>query len=109
MYNDLGFTVGKRCIILIECQSRWSSNIAIRGMMYLAQTYEQYLKRTAQNYYGEKAVVLPRPELYMLYTGDEKHAETEISLADVHWDGDSSVMDVKVKELYEDQSGSILS
>ncbi len=109
MYNDLGFTVGDRSIFLVEAQSSWSANIAIRCLMYLAQTYEQYLKKTRQNYYAERPVRLPKPEVFMLYTGDRHHDESFISLADTHWEGDRSVLDLKVKVLYEDNSNSILS
>ena len=109
MYNDLGFTVGNRMIILVEDQSSWSENIAIRSMMYLAQTFEQYLKKTKQNYYGQRAVKLPKPELYMLYIGDKPCTKKEISLADVHWDGDSSVLDVRVKVIYGEGTNTILS
>ncbi len=109
MYNDLGFTVGNRLVILVEDQSSWSENIAIRSMMYLAQTFEQYLKKTKQNYYGERAVRLPQPELYMLYVGDKAYTEREISLADVHWGGDRSVLDLRVRVIYGDGSGTILA
>ena len=109
MYNDLGFTVGNRMIILVEDQSSWSENIAIRSMMYLAQTFEQYLKKTKQNYYGQRAVKLPKPELYMLYVGDKPYTKKEISLADVHWNGDSSVLDVRVKVIYGEGTNTILS
>ena len=109
MYNDLGFMVGDRCILLLEAQSSWAPNIAVRSLMYLAESFHQYLLKTSQNYYSGKAVQLPKPELYVLYTGDTRHNEKEISLADVHWGGDSSALDVRVKVLRKDDPQSILT
>lgn len=47
-YNDLGFSVRGRLIVLVESQSTWSVNIIIRAFLYLAQTYQDYFKRTGQ-------------------------------------------------------------
>lgn len=71
-YNDLGFSVGNRLMILVESQSTWTYNIIIRALMYLVQTYHDYFKRTNQNLYSSKKVNMPKPELYMIYTGDRK-------------------------------------
>lgn len=35
IYNDLGFAVGNKLIIMVECQSTWTMNIIIRVLMYL--------------------------------------------------------------------------
>ena len=45
----------------------------------------------------------------MLYTGDAKHTEEELSLADVYWNGDNSTLDLKVKVLYGDDQHTLLS
>ena len=60
-YNDLGFSVGGRLIILIESQSTWTLNIIIRALMYLIQTYHDFFKRTKQNLYGSKKQWKPVP------------------------------------------------
>lgn len=39
-YNDLGFQIEDRLVILIEAQSTWTVNIIVRGLMYLVQTYQ---------------------------------------------------------------------
>ncbi len=41
-YNDLGFSVGNRLMVLVESQSTWTLNIIIRALMYLIQTYHDY-------------------------------------------------------------------
>ena len=42
-YNDLGFSVCGRLVILVESQSTWTLNIIIRALMYLIQTYHDFL------------------------------------------------------------------
>ena len=56
-------------IILMEAQSRFSPNLAIRILLYLAETYDRYAKAHELNLYSTKAVKIPRPELYGVYTG----------------------------------------
>ena len=68
-YNDLGFSVGNRLMVLAESQATWTVNIIIRALMYLIQTYHEYFKRTDQNLYGSKKVNLTKPERYVIYTG----------------------------------------
>ena len=80
-YNDLGFSVGNRLMVLVESQSTWTFNIIIRALMYLIQTYHDYFKRTNQNLYGSKKVNMPKPELYVIYTGDRKNISDTISLS----------------------------
>ena len=80
-YNDLGFSVGSRLMVLVESQSTWTLNIIIRALMYLIQTYHEYFKRTNQNLYGSKKVNMPKPELYLIYTGDRKNVPESISLS----------------------------
>ena len=41
IYNDLGFTVLDRTMVLMEAQSTWSWNIAVRAMMYLGKTFQE--------------------------------------------------------------------
>ena len=37
-YNDLGFRVGRRLMILAEAQASWTVNIVVRSLLYLAQS-----------------------------------------------------------------------
>ena len=72
MYNDLGFQIGNRLVVLVEAQSTWTPNILIRSLMYLAQTWQEYIESTGQNVYASRKIELPEPELYVIYTGDRK-------------------------------------
>ncbi len=66
LYNDLGFIVNNKLMILIEAQSTWTMNILVRVLLYLAQSYHEYFQRTSQNYYKSKKVKMPKPELYVI-------------------------------------------
>ena len=41
--NDLGFQVRDKLILLVEAQSKFSVNIALRMLLYLAATYKEYV------------------------------------------------------------------
>lgn len=97
-YNDLGFSVGNRLMVLVECQSTWIANIIIRALMYLMQTYHDYFKRTNQNLYGSKKVNMSKPELYMIYTGDRKTVPNAISLSNEFFNGETVAIDAKIRE-----------
>lgn len=101
LYNDLGFMVGNRLLILTEAQSTWSVNIIIRVLLYLAQTYRDYLARTKQLLYSSRKVKIPEPELYVIYTGDRKERSAEISLSREFYGGKECAVDVKIKMIYD--------
>lgn len=107
-YNDLGFSVGNRLMVLVESQSTWTTNIIIRALMYLIQTYHDYFKRTNQNLYGSKKVMIPKPELYMIYTGDRKNIPDSISLSNEFFYGDRISIDAEVKALYQENEKDII-
>ena len=98
IYNDLGFTFRNKWVYLVEAQSSWSPNIAVRQMMYLADTFQEHIYKPLQNMYGTRPISLPEPELYVLYSGEEKVAD-ELSLAQVHWGHENAFVSVKVKVL----------
>ncbi len=107
-YNDLGFSVGDRLMILVESQSTWTLNIIIRALMYLIQTYHDYFKRTNQNLYGSKKVTLPKPELYVIFTGDKKNIPDTISLKQDFFNGANVAIDAEIKVLYQENENNII-
>ncbi len=107
-YNDLGFSISNRLLVLVESQSTWTFNIIIRALMYLIQTYHDYFKRTNQNLYGSKKVNIPKPELYMIYTGDRKSIPDIISLSKEFFGGANTAIDAKIKVLYQEDEKNII-
>lgn len=109
IYNDVGFIVGEKLLILTEAQSSWTENIAVRILIYLMVTYQDYIKKTKQNVYKSKKIKLPRPEMYMVYTGSWKERPEYISLAEEFFGGQSVFLDSQVKVLYGSDEGDIIS
>lgn len=108
-YNDVGFQIGEKLIILVEQQSSWSINIVVRCLLYLAQTYQEYFESTKQNVYGSKKLELPRPELYVIFTGNRKTRPELLYLSKEFFGGDDSVLDVKDKMIYDGKEGDIIN
>ncbi len=109
VYNDVGFMVGEKLLILTEAQATWTENIAVRILIYLMVTYQDYIKKTKQNVYKSKKIRLPKPEMYVIYTGDRKERPEYISLAEEFFDGQNIFLDAKIKVLYGSDKDDIIS
>lgn len=75
LYNDLGFLVKDRYVLLVEAQSTWNVNIALRMLFYLTETFRRYINDTEQSELDDKLVKLPNPELYVIYSGSGKKSD----------------------------------
>ena len=110
-YNDLGFIIGNRLLILVEAQSTWTENILIRFLSYLGSTYHRYIKRNEMDVYGAKKLELPEPELYVIYHGERGNKPEEIYLSTEFYGRErpgSAFIELKAKVLYGDDSGDII-
>ena len=81
-YNDLGFTVKNKVIILAEAQSTFNPNMGLRLLIYIAQSYHDYISEHKFNIFSEKLIRLPSPEFIVIYSGNKKTDITEIRLSD---------------------------
>lgn len=106
IYNDLGFTVGSRLIVLVEAQSVWNANILPRSLLYLAHTYQRLISKNDWNLFARAKVPLPEPELYVVYTGEENVRGGPHSLADEFFGGSRKFLDVNVHVLREGSPGA---
>ena len=101
IYNDLGFIVNEngraKLVMLVEAQSAWNPNMTLRMLLYLAETYRRYVKDSQQSEHSNSRVKLPKPELYVVYSGN-RNVPDEISFKDDFFDGDSPV-DLRIKIL----------
>ena len=110
LYNDLGIMVGNnRLLLLLEAQSSWTVNILIRILLYLAQSYHEYFERTSQSLYKSKKVKMPKPELYVIYTGNKGRKPDTISLSQEFFDGADIDIEVKAKVIYEKDTEDIIN
>lgn len=108
-YNDLGFIVDNKLMILIEAQSTWTINILVRALLYLAQSYHEYFQHTRQNYYKSKKVKMPKPELYVVFTGNKGKKPDKISLSKEFFEGADIDIEVKAKVIYESDQDNIIN
>lgn len=106
MTNDLGFQVRNKLILLVEAQSKFSINIALRMLLYLAATYKEYVEEQKLDLYGSKPVSIPRPELYMVYTGAPRQLPEILRLSDMY-DGPGGA-EIEIKVLKDTGAGNIV-
>ena len=99
LYNDLGFLVKDKYVILVEAQSTWNKNIALRLLFYLIETLRRYINETGQSELDEPRVKLPTPELYVIYSGEGKKPDV-ISLSEDFFGGNPDI-ELKVHVLSE--------
>ncbi len=110
LYNDLGIMAGNnKLLLLLEAQSSWTMNILIRILLYLAQSYHEYFERTSQSLYKSKKVKMPKPELYIIYTGSKGRKPDTISLSKEFFDGEDIDIEVKAKVIYESNKDNIIN
>lgn len=101
IYNDLGFVKGDKLMVLMEAQSTWTVNIIIRALEYLVNSYRRYFSESEQDLYKSKKVTLPKPELYVIYTGNRKKKPEEIKLSEEFFQGEQAAVEVTVKMIYD--------
>ncbi len=110
LYNDLGIMEGNnRLLLLLEAQSSWTVNILIRILLYLAQSYHEYFERTSQSLYKSRKVKMPKPELYIIFTGNKGRKPDTISLSKEFFDGADIDIEVRAKVIYESDTEDIIN
>ena len=111
-YNDLGLLARDKLFILTEAQAVFSKNVAIRLLMYLAETYKEYLIASGADLYSAASLELPAAELYVVYTGDRESVPDVIRLSELFMEGTgasaSSGVELCAKVLRADGSNSII-
>ncbi len=93
-------------ILLVEAQSKFSVNIALRMLLYLAATYKEYVEEQKLDLYGSKLVSIPRPELYMVYTGAPRQLPEILRLSDMY--NGSGGAEIEIKVLKNTGAGNIV-
>ena len=109
IYNDLGFAKGNKLMILMEAQSTWTVNIIIRALEYLVNSYRRYFSENGEDLYRSKKVTLPKPELYVIFTGERKTHPEEITLSEEFFGGEKVAIEVTVKMIYDGKKGDIIN
>ncbi len=93
MHNDISFLVDTE-MNLYEEQSSRNSNMPLRGLLYFAILYQQYLKENKKNLLSEKLVQIPTPKFYVFYHGSENDEDSwKLRLSDAFFDKTASGSD----------------
>ena len=109
IYNDLGFIKGDKLLVLVEAQSTWTVNIIIRALEYLVNSYRRYISDNNIDLYKSKKAELPRPELYVIFTGSRKTQPEEITLSEEFFGGEKVAIEVTIKMIYDGKEGDIIN
>ena len=62
-----------------------------------------------QDIYGSKKLVLPKPEIYVIYTGSRKARPKTISFAKEFFPDEDCCLDVAVHMIYDGEKGDIIN
>ena len=83
-HNDLGFLVRDALIILVEAQTTFSLNLALRLLLYLAETYRRLADERGWDVYSSRALKIPLPELAVIYAGEGGNIPSSIRISDIY-------------------------
>ena len=82
MKNDVAFLFD--CSInLYEHQSTLNPNMPLRGFMYMAKLWQNWIQKNQKNIYTKKLIKIPTPQYTVFYNGTEETADQyELYLSD---------------------------
>lgn len=109
--NDLGFIVRdgqESTLFLVEAQSTWCPNMALRMNEYLIATYRQYLAGNdqKQKITGQNIITLPPPVFYIISTCGKKN-QNEMHFSDMFSHQSKSNFNFTVFILEDENSSTI--
>ena len=82
MKNDISFLFGD-VLNLYEQQSSFNPNMPVRGLLYFAKLYQQFIGVNQLNLYGSARLRLPFPRYVVFYNGLKEEPERlELRLSD---------------------------
>lgn len=96
-YNDLCLQVNDRILLLVQAKNLFSENITLRMLLYLSETYKRHINENKLDLYSPKAVKIPKPELYVIFTGDRENAPETLSPSSLYGGGGSAEIRVAVR------------
>lgn len=75
----------------------------------LTQSYHEYFQRTSQDYYKSRKVRIPKPELYVIFTGNNGRKPDRLLLSEEFFKGADIDIEVKAKVIYESNTDDIIN
>lgn len=77
MKNDVSFLFDSE-LNLYEHQSTYNPNMPLRGLMYFADLYRQYLSTKGRDLYGKSLEKVPTPKYLVFYNGDDEMPDQKV-------------------------------
>lgn len=99
-YNDIGFMVDDRLIVLVEQQSSLCYNMPMRLLIYCGYAYDVYVRQNGLILQNICQLRFPKPEFYVVSTRHYKN--TVLSIQDA-FDSPSEFIDLNVKVIERDE------
>ena len=108
-YNDLGFTVKDRLLVLVEAQSTWSYNILVRLLLYFSDTLLLGIIKEHESWdiHNTGKLPLPIPEFYVIYTG-ERSVPERISLRRDFFQSENAPIDLEARVISAESTEDII-
>ena len=78
--NDLSFKIAEHYVVLTEHQSTINNCQPIRQLGYVGRIFDRLTE--GLNLYGKKKQMIPTPEFYVIYTGEEPWESELLRLSD---------------------------
>ena len=108
-YNDLGFTVKDKLLVLVEAQSTWSYNILVRLLLYFADTLLGIIKEhESWDIHNTGKLPLPIPEFYVIFTGEKCNVPERISLRKDFFNDDAAPIDLEARVISTESTEDII-
>ena len=87
--------------------------MAVRLLLYLAETYKEYIAANDLDVYAVKPLTFPRAELYVVYTGEREDVPERVSLSELFGEAlpeaaTSCGVELQARVLRSDGTGSII-
>lgn len=80
--NDVSFLIESK-MTLYEQQATYNPNMPLRGLMYYAQLYQEYLTSIKRNLYSTRLIKIPNPNFIVFYNGSKETEDVvEFKLSD---------------------------
>ena len=108
-YNDLGFTVKGRLLVLVEAQSTWSYNILVRLLLYFADTLLGIIdEHESWDIHDTARLPLPIPEFYVIYSGERGNVPERISLKRDFYGEETAPIDLEARVISAESTEDII-
>ena len=80
----------------------------MRILLYLSETYYEYIHDHELNVYSSRKMELPEPEFYVIYTGAQRIDREIISLREDFWNNPDAKIDLQVRVIHAEDKSDVI-